>query len=135
MAKALKTTERPSGSGKRLTLSEKLLIRAERQAGETIPAIANKYGVSISTVSVIARDDRLSLYKEEVETLKEEIANKFYIAADAGVDQFLRTVDKASPKDAAISAGILYDKARLADGKSTDNHLHGFLNICNDIPI
>lgn len=129
-----KATQRPTGTGKRLTLPEKILILAEKGIASSL-VIAKKYGVSDSTVRHIWRDKKLKNYDKEVAIIKEGIADKFYVAADAGVNQFLKVVEKASPKDAAIAAGVLYDKARLADGKSTENHLHGFLNICNEVPI
>jgi DNA-binding NarL/FixJ family response regulator len=129
-----KITERPKGNGKRLTLSEKLLIKAEREAGKSTTAIAKEYGVSHSTVSILSRDERFNLLKDQVDVIKNNMIDKFYIAADYGVERCVEAMPKASAQQAAVSAGIMIEKARLLENKTTQNQpVQVYLNIINRI--
>lgn len=129
-------TERPLDTGKRLTLSEKILIRAEKDTGQSKLAVARKYGVSDNTVKAIWNDGKLSKMKSQVAVVKKAMTDKLYLTANSCIDQVEFAVEFASAKDAAISAGIMIEKARLFENKSTQNHsLQGYLNICNKTPV
>lgn len=134
MAKTI--TQRPSGTGKRLTLSEKILLRAEK--GQlSVRKTAEKYGVSTATVERYFGNVKLANMEREVATVKEHLADRLYLTADNCVDQVQAALSDASSKDSAIALGILIDKARLIGGESTQNinTAHAFLDHINSIPV
>lgn len=135
-AKENKITERRMGNGKRLTLSEKILIRAEKDTGKSRVQVGQEYGVSDTTVGKIWKDEKLSNFKRQVQTVKEALSDKFTIAVDSGLNRVLETIGDANVQQAGVVTGIMFDKMRLLNNQSTQNHaVEGYLNLCNEAVI
>jgi hypothetical protein len=134
--KPKKLSERPQGTGKRLTKPEKLLILSHKDTGRSKMAVAAEFGVSDTTVGTIWKSTKLSLMKKEVAVIKEAMADRLYLTADQAINRVNETIDQASCSQAAIVTGIMIDKARLLSDQSTANlSLSSYLGVCNDVPI
>jgi hypothetical protein len=132
MTQALKKTRNPK---KRLRLSEKILIRAEK-GNLSIRKTAAKYSVSTETVQRLWGDVKLAEMSKEVATVKEHLADRLYVTADNCVDQVQAALFDASSKDAAVALGILIEKARLLENESTANvDVLGFMGLVNATPV
>jgi hypothetical protein len=129
-------TTRPQGVAKRLTLSEKLLIKAEHNTGKSKADVARKYSVAESTVARLWKDDKLGTMKQELALIKESMADDLYLTAHRSVKQVNDKLDETTASQAAVITGIMLDKARLLEGKSTQNHsLQGYIAVCNTTPV
>ena len=127
-----KLTNRPQNTAKRLTLSEKILIRAAKNTGQLQSHVAREYGVSDNTVKAIWKNGELAKYDKEVAVIKENFANKLIIAADASLNRVVETISDASVSQAAMTMGICYDKYRLSTNQSTQNHsVHAIFDVVN----
>jgi glutamyl-tRNA reductase len=108
----------------RYTLGKKLAIHADILAGLSYREIALRNGVSISTVSYVKNDPSIADINDPkvVELRKKAIANMFYF----NVDRLLQSISdedikKMQPFQRFIASGMSLDKARLAEGLSTEN--------------
>jgi hypothetical protein len=129
-------TNRPQGPGKRLTLSEKLVIRAERKAGKSYGEISKEYNVGKATAKRICDNVKLAKHNDMVERVKKNMANKLYLTADSSIDQVNKMLPDASAAQAAVITGIMIEKARLIDGQSTANQsVHVWMDLVNSIPV
>ena len=114
-------THRPSGTGKRLTQTEKLIILQEKEVGgKSVRAIAKEYGVATSTVMEISQDKRLKAKLAKSEHIKKALSADLYITAQRSLDAITddRLLEVNAYQNAIITATLI-DKARLIDGSST----------------
>jgi len=131
-----KLTQRRTDTGKRLTMSEKLIIYAAKGTKKSPLKVAAEFGVSDSTVKRLWKDEGLAAMKDQVALVKESLADELYLTAAGCIKQVGVSLPKASAKDAAVAAGIMIDKARLLEDKSTQNvGVHTFLDLCNSTPV
>ena len=99
-------SERPRGSGKRLTQAEKLMIISERQSGKPTMKVAERYGVSHSTVIELERNVTIKAMLEEADAAKRGLTAKSYIVADAHLTNAGRA-DKVEASNANQSANVV----------------------------
>lgn len=113
--------EVPKRTVNRLDLSACLKDRYHHRM--TFQAIADKYGVSKQAVQ-----DRLSSFTAQLgdpEELRgfQDVEADIQAAIKRRISSKLLDVDldKASPRDLAVSYGVIFDKNRLQTGQSTSN--------------
>jgi hypothetical protein len=130
-----KLTERPLDTRKRLTLSEKLVILADKGVAGS-PTIAKKYGIAESTVRLIWKDERLAKRVKAVNIIKENLEHDMLLTMDAAQKRVLKTMDKASVSQATMAYGVFFDKRRLLLNESTQNVSHNvWLDLVNSVPV
>lgn len=128
-----KLTERTLGTGKRLTLTEKILVKAEKGV-KSVRKTAELYGISTDTVQRIWKNKELAKLNDKVATVKKAMTDNLYLAAHCGIGQVVKAMPKANAQQAAVATGIMLEKARLLEEKSTQNLSHnGYLNIVNHV--
>jgi len=129
-------TQRPKGNGKRLVMTEKAMILAEKGNGKSSRQVGREYGVSDNTVTAIWRNPKLNALRPKVEQIKKAMSAKMYLAADMSIEQVADKIQSASARDASIIAGVMIDKARLIEGESTSNQsVHIWMSAINDATI
>lgn len=111
---------------RRLSTGQKLAILSLVRMGLTTKEIAFKEKVSPRTVGYIKADQHLNLLLENnkaMDITKKSLGNNFYLLADSAVTraQDPEKLENMSAFQLAGIAGLAYDKARLAEGLSTEN--------------
>jgi hypothetical protein len=128
-------TQRPQGKGKRLTQSEKLIIYSHK-GSKTSRAVGLMYGITHATVQQIWNDERMASHQAEIAIIKESMAGNLYRTAHHSIEQVNNKLPEANAYQSALIAGICIDKARLLEGKTTQNHgLIGYINLINNTPV
>ena len=115
----------PSVEVQHLQTGRRIAILARLEAGERPADIARREKVSLTTVQDIRNDPRLRELSDgkAVERTKELMSAKFYLASDRLLDEAMRPekLSKLRTTEGMMAAGIAVDKARLLEGKSTEN--------------
>ena len=115
----------PSVEHPQLQTGKRISILTRLNAGMKIRDVAKCEGVSTATVARIKNDPHLNALSDgkSIEKTKELLANKFYLASDQFLDEGLKPekIGKLRSTEAMMAAGIAVDKARLLEGKSTEN--------------
>jgi len=111
---------------RRLSTGQKLSILALTRLGLTTREIAFKEKVSERTIEYIKADEKLNLLLDNnkaMETTKRTLGNNFYLLADSALTraQDPEKLDNMNAYQLAGIAALSYDKARLAEGLSTEN--------------
>ena len=113
--------QRGSGmKGKKIGLAERLTASAMVQAGIHPIEVGNTLGIGYGSVKTISEED--SLNPTIVSKIKSVLAGKFYLLSNFILDKITETkLEAMSAYQLVGMASMLYDKARLADGLSTQN--------------
>lgn len=115
----------PNSSTEMLQTGRRIAILAHLEAGDRPSDIARREKVSLATVHNIRNDPRLRELSDgkAVERTKELLSANFYLASDALLDEAMKPakIVKLRTTEAMLAAGIAVDKARLLEGKSTEN--------------
>jgi hypothetical protein len=115
----------PNSELQTIQTGRRIAILARLEAGERPADIARREKVCLSTVDNIRNDPHLRELSDGkmVERTKELMSAKFYLASDALLDEAMRPEKRAKLRttEAMLAAGIAVDKARLLEGKSTEN--------------
>lgn len=114
----------PNRISKRYSFGYKLMVLARLQNGESINHISVTEGISKNTISVWRDDPELVQITNTkgIEQLKKNFSNAFYLKSATAMNYL--TPDKLQQTNAqslAWISAVLFDKARLADGLSTEN--------------
>lgn len=108
-----------------LQTGKRIAILARLEAGDRPSEVARREKVSLTTVNAIRNDPFLRELVDikAVEKTKEIMSAKFYLASDRLLDEAMRPekLAKLRTTEGMMAAGIAVDKARLLEGKSTEN--------------
>jgi hypothetical protein len=129
------TAKRDKNHKPRLSPLQKIMIMADKETGLSALKVSIKHGVSKHTVQRVWKDDQIVARKKEISLIKESMADDLYLTAHRSVKQVNEKLDETTASQAAVITGIMLDKARLLEGKSTQNILNGYFDICNNTPV
>lgn len=115
----------PNSDRQTIQTGRRIAILARLEAGESCTEVARREKVSVSAVQSIKNDPHLRelLDGKAVEKTKEMMSAKFYLASDRLLEEAMRPekIAKLRTTEGMMAAGIAVDKARLLEGKSTEN--------------
>lgn len=115
----------PNSDREAIQTGKRISILARLEAGDKPAEVARREKVSVSAVRQIQQDPYLRelVDSKAVEKTKEILSAKFYLASDRLLDTAMRPekLAKLRTTEGMMAAGIAVDKARLLEGKSTEN--------------
>jgi len=109
----------------RYTTETKLMALAMWSSGMTVKSISRMLGANYVTVLRWMNDSELlkeAQARNVIEKVKSVLSDKHYMLANTILSRVSDDdIDGAGLKEKVLSSSILIDKARLIEGKSTDN--------------
>lgn len=125
-ASGLARQKAPKRNNYPLTTGKKLIVLAMLDAGVSVRDIELKERISSHSIRKIRDDARLrevASGSESMEQVRKSIGNSFYYLADVSLQKASQEsrLNKMNSYQLTGIASLAYDKARLADGLSTEN--------------